>query len=144
MRFWAYFVAKLAAVLALAWGVGWLLLAFYPRQVNRFSLQPFMHDLTYTVLVMAHFLICAGLIWLAVWDQRYRCRTCLRKLRMPVAEGGWHHVLLGPPKTGYICPFGHGTLHVAELNFTGGNHLNWQKHDEDIWKELYALEDSRK
>ena len=144
MRYWAYFVAKLIAVLAFAYGTGKFLFVFFPRQVNRFSLQPFMHDLPYTLAVMIHFLICAGLMWLVVWDQRYRCRTCLRKLRMPVIEGGWHHVLLGPPRTDYICPFGHGTLRVTELNLSGGHQLNWERHDDDIWKELYALEDSRK
>lgn len=139
MKYWGYFVAKLLAIGVTAYGTGKLIYHFIPRATNRYSLQPFMHDLPYTLIVMAHFLLIAGLIWLAVWDQRYRCRTCLRRLRMPVSEGGWHHVLLGPPRTDYICPFGHGTLRVSELNLTGGNPRDWEKHNDDIWKELYAL-----
>lgn len=144
MKYWGYFAAKLLAVLAFAYGTGKLLYFFVPKQINRFSLQPFMHDLPYTLMVMLHFLLCVGLVWLVVWDQRYRCRTCLRKLRMPVLEGGWHHVLLGPPRTDYICPFGHGTLRVTELNLSGGHQRAWEEHDEDIWKELYALEEESK
>ena len=60
-----------------------------------------------------------GVIWLAICDQRYRCRTCLRRLRMPILTGDWTHILLGPPRTEYICPFGHGTLKVDEVQITG-------------------------
>ena len=141
MKYWGYFSAKLLAVLAFAYGSGRVLFGAFARKSEPWELQPFMHNLSYTVLVMVHFLAVAGLIWLVVWDQRYRCRTCLRKLRMPVANGGWHHVLLGPPRTDYICPFGHGTLRVQELNLGGGFHRDWQEHDDDIWKELYALEE---
>ncbi len=144
MKYWAYLFAKVIAVLAFAYGSGRILFQLFPKQVDRYSLQPFMHDLPYTMIVMVHFLVSAGLLWLAFFDQRYRCRSCLRKLRMPVAGGGWHHVLLGPPRTDYICPFGHGTLRVTELNLSGGYQRDWEKHDDDIWKELYALEDSNK
>ena len=46
-----------------------------------------------------------------IWDQRYRCRVCLRRLRMPVETGSWSRMLqFGRPRIEYICPYGHGTL----------------------------------
>ena len=51
------------------------------------------------------------------------------------------HVLLGAPRTEYICPYGHGTLQVAELQITGHQEPDWHKHD-DMWKELIAIEES--
>jgi hypothetical protein len=60
---------------------------------------------------------------------------------MPVATGSWTHLLLiGPPRIEYICPYGHGTLQVPEVQITGPENQNWLPHGEDIWKELSALE----
>ena len=66
MKYWGYFVVKLIAVLAFAYGTGKLLYVFFPKEISRFSLQPFMHDLPYTLMVMAHFLVCAGLVFLSL------------------------------------------------------------------------------
>jgi hypothetical protein len=88
-------------------------------------------------------LFIAGLTWLVIWDQRYRCRTCLRRLRMPIQTGNWTHVLLGAPRTEYICIYGHGTLKVAELQITGRQQPDWEPH-EDMWKELFSTEDTRR
>jgi len=82
-------------------------------------------------------------VWLIVWDQRYRCRTCLRWLRMPLRTGSWTHVLFGAPRTEYICLYGHGTLTVDELQISGQQMRDWEPH-EDIWKELFALEETKK
>ena len=65
------------------------------------------------------------------------------RLRMPILTGSWTHVLFGAPRTEYICPYGHGTLKVAELQITGHQYPDWEPH-EDIWKELYSLEESNK
>jgi hypothetical protein len=61
---------------------------------------------------------------------------------MPIQTGSWKNILFGPPKTEYICPFGHGTLKVPELHLTGNNPPDWQPHGDDIWKELF--EETRK
>jgi hypothetical protein len=96
-------------------------------------------DLGFTFAMLLFFLFAGGLLWLIVWDQRYRCRSCLRRLCMPVATGSWTHMLfLGMPRTEYICPYGHGTLKVAELQITGRQNPDWQP-NEDIWEELYSL-----
>jgi len=109
----------------------------------RFHTEPIGYDLTYTFLMMAYTLLSAGVIWLVIWDQRYRCRTCLRKLRMPILTGNWTQILFGRPRTEYICPFGHGTLKVDEVQITGHQAPDWQPH-EDMWKELVSLDDTKK
>lgn len=146
MKYWAYLVAKLVVAGAMIAGLRWTVAFAFPRTPTRITyvrLDPFTHDLTYTFVMLLFTLAAAAILWLAVWDQRYRCRTCLRRLRMPVARGSWNHVLLGAPQTEYICPYGHGTLTIAELQITGHQNPDWAPH-EDIWKELYSLEQSQK
>ena len=143
MKYWAYLLAKLGGAIAIFTGLMKLTSLIFPhRGVGKGDL--FVEALPHTMTVMISFLVLAGLCYLAVWDQRYRCRNCLRRLRMPVNEGGWHHVLLAPPKTGYICPFGHGTLRVPELKAVNHDPSNWEAHDDDIWKELFAVHESEK
>jgi hypothetical protein len=152
MRYWGYLAAKLAAAWAILYGLRWLILRVVPlpepfsigrRERYTVPNDPFAHDLGYTFLMLFYTLLAAGLLWAIVWDQRYRCRACLRRLRMPISLGSWTHILLGRPQTEYICPYGHGTLKVEELQITGHQEPDWQPH-EDIWKELYALDDSKR
>lgn len=146
MKYWGYLVAKLAMGGAIACGLLWAIVRWYPKPDPFMFVrpeQPFAHDLAYTFVMMLFSLFCAGLLYAIVWDQRYRCRTCLRRLRMPIARGSWTHILLGPPRTEYICPYGHGTLNVPELQLTGHEEPDWQQHD-DIWTELQHLEETKK
>jgi hypothetical protein len=77
-------------------------------------------------------------------DQKYRCRTCARKLMMPVMRGSWDSMLrLGRPHTEYICPYGHGTLKVPELQITGKEPIDWAEH-QDMWKELEELHSGKR
>jgi hypothetical protein len=147
MRYWAYLVAKLIAAGALLWVLrGAVRYAFPKPDTFMYSFvrpDPFMHDLPYTFTMWFLSMVAAGVVWLIVWDQRYRCRTCLRRLRMPILRGSWTHVLFGAPRTEYICPYGHGTLKVAELQITGRQNPDWEPH-EDMWKELQSLEETKK
>ena len=145
MRYWGYLAAKLVAVGMFVLGLRFLIALFpQPEPFFRVVKDPFGHNLGYTALMMFFTVLAVGLLWLAIRDQRYRCRTCARRLRMPIATGSWTYVLqLGRPRTEYICPYGHGTLKVEELQITGHSEPDWQPH-EDIWKELLALEDSKK
>ena len=98
----------------------------------------FSFDLLYTTLAGVWFLFSYGLIYLAIWDQRYRCRTCLRRLCMPIETGSWGHMLqLGRPQMEYICPYGHGKLNVEELQISGKVSPAWTEHG-DMWDELFA------
>jgi hypothetical protein len=150
MKYWGYLVAKLVAALAFLYGLRLAILGILPRpqpfaihmaRRERYYIpyEPFGTDLGYTFVMLFFTLCAAGVLWAVVWDQRYRCRTCVRRLRMPVLNGSWTHILLGRPQTAYICPFGHGTLTVEELQITGHQEPDWQPH-EDIWTELYSLD----
>ena len=146
MKYWAYLVAKLvvaAGILRVVRkGLAWVMPppdTFMHMRIG----DPFVTDLGYTFIMLVYGLFAAGLLWLIVLDQRYRCRTCLRRLRMPVHTGSWTHVLFGGPQTEYICLYGHGTLKVDDLQITGRHNPDWEAH-QDIWKELYSLEETKK
>ena len=139
MRYWAFFVGKLLAVAALSQGI-YLIIAHTmpPRAADAYVQAPFAHDLWFTAEIGIWFLITCGMIYAAIWDQRYRCRVCLRRLRMPVETGSWSGMLLlGRPRIEYICPYGHGTLKEAELQISGLENPEW-KPNADMWDELCA------
>jgi hypothetical protein len=136
VRYWSFLGAKLAVAVLLLWGLGGALFSLFPSErVRGVELDPFGTSLVYTALLMFYCVLSAGLLWSILWDHRYRCRTCLSRLRMPVARGSWTQVLLSRPQTEYICPYGHGTLRVEELQITGHAEPAWQA-NEDMWKEL--------
>lgn len=142
MKYWGFFAAKLVAASILLGGL-WLLveqLLPAPRPFMNTDLPRMGHDLGYTSVVWAFWLLATGLLYLVILDQKYRCRTCLRRLRMPVTRGSWNRMLLsGKPHTEYICTYGHGTLKVPEVQFTGKESPAWAEH-QDIWKELELIE----
>ena len=145
MKYWSYFVVKLALAAALVAAVWQAMHAVWPEPepFMRVKLDPFGTDLAYTFAILFLGLFAVALGYLAVLDQRYRCRTCLRRLRMPVSRGSWQGVLLGPPRTEYICPYGHGTLRVKDLHLESPEATNWRQID-DIWKELERMEETPK
>jgi hypothetical protein len=144
MRYWVYLVAKLAVaggfLYGLARAVAYALPA--PKPYVEGGPWPAAHDFSYTFAMLLFTLFGAGMLRVIIWDQRRRCRTCLRTLRMPIHRGSWTHVLLGAPRTEYICLYGHGTLKVADLQITGPHPPDWEPH-EDMWKELFSLEETR-
>lgn len=146
MKYWGFLVAKLAAVTAILSGLWSLVEQSLPRPKPMFNtdLDPMGHDLGYTAGVWLFSLIAVGLLYVVVWDQKYRCRTCLRRLRMPVTRGSWTRMLLsGRPHTEYICTYGHGTLKVPDVQFTGKEPHAWAEH-QDIWKELELMDTERR
>jgi hypothetical protein len=146
MKYWGYLAAKLAVAAGVAYGAGAAISAWFPQAspsmlgIRTGQMAP---DLTVTFVMFLYFMLCLGLLYVAILDQRYRCRTCLRRLRMPIAKGSWTHILLGPPRTEYICPYGHGTLKVHDLHVGGPYAPDWQPH-EDMWKELFSVKESDK
>jgi hypothetical protein len=142
MRYWLYLGAKFSIALAFLYGlqVGVEhLFKIPPPPLAKFGKQPtmFMHDLPFTFAIMAVWLLSAGLLYAIVWDHRHRCRSCFRRLIMPIATGSWGHmVTFGRPATEWICPYGHGTLRIEELQITGKGLPDWEAHNENIWKEL--------
>lgn len=142
MRYWLYLAAKLSLAVALIYGFLEALpyLLPVPPLMKYGREDPFLHDLPTTFAVMVVWLIGAGLIYLSIWDQRRRCRTCLRRLVMPLETGSWGHMLtFGRPRTEWICPFGHGTLRISNLQITGSELPDWQPH-KDMWEELESYD----
>jgi hypothetical protein len=140
MRYWAYLAAKIGLCAAFMVALLRWLNASWPVGPTRFNYIPprFSYDLQYTLVAGLWFLSFCGLLYLCVWDQRYRCRVCLRRMRMPVETGSWSRMLfLGRPRIEYICPYGHGTLKFAELQISGLENPEWNPHGE-IWDELCA------
>ena len=83
-------------------------------------------------------LSCFFLVWLLGsalallrWgrDVEARCRTCFRRLRLPVEEGEWGAILIRPKSVESICPWGHGHLVVDRLS------ARWT-FSGDYWQEL--------
>jgi len=137
LRYWFYLLAKLVVVVGVACALQLALVHFYTKHSAVPSSPLFLHDMLFTFGTLGVWLVGAGLLSLALWDQRRRCRTCLRLLIMPLKTGSWGHiVLLGRPTTEMICPFGHGTLYIEELQMFGHQYRDWHAHDGDIWKEL--------
>ena len=152
MKYWGYFLAKLAGAGLAIWAAWFAIAMCFPHSIHfqgnahfeQYDLSPFAHDLGYTVAMMVFFSFCVGLLYVVIWDQRYRCRTCLRRLRMPLTAGSWPNMLLiGQPRTEYICIYGHGTLIVPEVQLTGGASSDWEPH-EDMWTELESIEAGKK
>ena len=138
--YWGFLAAKLAVAVALSGGILWFINVFFTPHTPLFHLNRyrFARDLAYTTLGGVWFLMSYGILYLAFWDQRYRCRTCLRRLLIPVETGSWSHMLrLGRPAMEYICPYGHGTLNIEELKIAGAIPPDWTEHG-DIWSELFA------
>jgi hypothetical protein len=140
MKYWGYLAAKFVVAAAALYAVWFALYRWYPipPYYQLTGKEMFLHDLPWTTLMFFYNLLVQGVLFIIIWDQRYRCRTCARRLRMPVNRGSHAHVLFGPPRTDYICIYGHGTLKVPQLNISGREKPDWKQH-EDIWKELFAV-----
>ncbi|MGH9481652.1 MAG: hypothetical protein ACRD1L_06135 [Terriglobales bacterium] len=142
MKYWSWLIAKLALAALLVVGfwtiVSWMLpppptglLANWPR---------FGSDLPYTFGLAFAGLFGFGLSWLCAADQLYRCRTCVRRLRMPRTEGNYSQVMLGgAPYTEYICTYGHGKLKVPEVHVSSSRAWRWIGYG-NLWENLMHAE----
>lgn len=143
MKYWAYFVAKLVVVAVFLRAVWDLMdrLIPDPEPFLRYRVSRYPQDLLWTSALFGLFLLGVGLVYIVVWDQQTRCRTCLRHLRMPLERGSWSRAtLLSPPQVESICPFGHGKLTEPEVHTDGQKPAEWTPNDDDIWKELESLD----
>jgi hypothetical protein len=140
MRYWAWFVVKLAVAAVVFGGLMKLVSRSFPPDKDPLApLNDGMRFLLCDLVLMLCFLLFAGALYLIVRDQRYRCRVCLRRLRMPITTGSWSGILqFGSPRIEYICTYGHGTLSEDELHISGLSGAEWTPHSDDIWTELCA------
>ena len=141
MRYWGWLILKLFFAVGLLWGAWRTLDAAFPPPREPWVTDPFTQHLPYTLRAMVFGLACLGVLFLIAHEHRYRCRTCLRRLRMPLTTGSWTSMILpGPARTEYICPYGHGTLRMTETTLSGFERAHWKEHN-DLWKELSQLEE---
>ncbi len=141
MKYWGWLVAKVVGIAGFTWGTNWLTyeLSRVPKETLAKDATDF--DWTFTLVLWSPVIL--GLCWAALADQRYRCRTCATRLRMPVATGSWGRAtLFGRPKMEYICPYGHGTMNISQSQITGRESPEWDEHG-DMWKELESIGSSR-
>lgn len=140
MRYWGWFAGKLALAGAVSYGLLAAINSFWsqPLILRDVRFSRFGVDLAFTLAVGIWFLLTVGMLYLCILDQRYRCRVCLRRLRMPIETGSWGRMLLaGRPRIEYICPYGHGTLKQEELQISGIENPQWTE-SGDMWEELCA------
>jgi hypothetical protein len=143
MRYWAYFAAKLGVAAGPLYGLLAVVAAFFPPKPKNapetWALMNGTQALLCNLALMLWFLLCVGVLYVIVWDQRHRCRVCLRRLRMPVETGSWGRMLqFGRPRIEYMCPYGHGTLTQEELQISGLETPEWNPQSENLWEDLCA------
>lgn len=138
MKYWSWLVAKLIAASFIVGGL-WLLISklLPPAPGGLMADWPrFGSDLGYTFAVGFSVLVGFGLGWLAAIDQVYRCRICLRRLRMPQSEGRLSSAILGgSPYTEYICTYGHGKLYVPDVHLSSARAMKWIGYGT-LWENL--------
>src|SRR5947207_14647730 len=89
MRYWGFLAGKLVVSGGVLAACLWCLNLLWNPPTPFLHVSPywFARDLVYTSVVGLWFLFGCGLLTLCVIDQRYRCRVCLRRLRMPIKTG---------------------------------------------------------
>lgn len=134
-RYWAFLTGKVAA-LGLGLLLLWILLqdALFPAWFLHWTLVLFVQS-----LLSILFLFLCGVVarWIKM-DQRYRCRLCLRRLRMPLPSGSFGSILFDRPGAEYICPAGHGQLYVPSPRPSDEGEERWTP-SRGMWEELTSL-----
>ena len=80
----------------------------------------------------------AGFVLSLRWvfnDQRKRCPTCLYRLDSPIRMGRPSWILLDWNRLEYLCPKGHGFLHVPAESVSGSFGQTWTSMDSH-WNEM--------
>ena len=93
MRYWAYLAGKLVVAASPLYGLLILLGRKFTAPPKGWPrLHNMNQELVGALCMLGWFLVCAGALYLIVWDQRRRCRVCLRHLRMPIeTDGGFDY-----------------------------------------------------
>jgi MacB-like periplasmic core domain len=127
-----FFAVKSVLVLALVALVSWRLVHWIADGIAG-SAYPLSDE--YSIWLFLPLAIVA-LSW-SVRDQQRRCRTCLRRLELPVEIGRTGSVLLNWAGTEMVCPLGHGILYLPESPANSLDQGRWSTLDGS-WQELFA------
>ena len=109
------------------WTANWIVGSAYPLSDE------------YSIWLLLPLAIVA-LSW-SVRDQQRRCRTCLRRLELPVEIGRAGSVLLNWAGTEMVCPQGHGILYLPDSPANSLDQGRWSTLD-DSWQSLFARDRS--
>jgi hypothetical protein len=121
-RFWLFCAAKTALAAALV-TVAAIEVRFGITLTATGARDPLL-----LVLASWPLLLAFGGVLLWSWlDQRLRCRTCLRRLDLPVHMGVLGASLFDPTGVESVCPVGHGALYEPD---TGLSDAAWITLDE--------------
>jgi hypothetical protein len=128
-RYWSFLACKalaVAVVVPLAWiEMGTGLRGLSPPAGGRIVIG--LISVIVFVIAMGR-----GMIW-CVADQRRRCRTCMRRLVLPVSIGSYAS-LFEPSATEMLCEQGHGALSLSDTETDVQD--RWTRLD-DSWKALF-------
>ncbi len=128
-RFAAFLAAKCALALTL------VLVATVEFGASWMTIHSGTTNLAAGVASLWLFLAGPGaVLWWCWLDQQRRCRTCLRRLAMPVTFGSGARILLERAGTELVCPYGHGTLLTTE---GADPSAQWDPMDSS-WQELFV------
>jgi len=126
-----FFLVKSALLLAIAALTAWCVVHWISRWVVG-SAYPMVDEFSIWVFLP---LAIATLSW-SVRDQQKRCRTCLRRLELPVEIGRAGSVLLNWAGTEMVCSQGHGVLYLPESPANALDRDRWNSLDES-WSSLF-------
>lgn len=130
-----FFSLKSALLLCLVALISWTALHWL---ANLFAGSAYPLSDEYSIWLFLPLAIVA-LSW-AVRDQQRRCRTCLRRLELPVEIGRAGSVLLNWAGTEMVCPQGHGILYLPESSANSLDQGRWSTLD-NTWQSLFTHED---
>jgi hypothetical protein len=127
-RYWAFLAGKALAV-AILFPLLWVEAGTAIRGLLTGGWRILSGVISVVVLVIA---TGRAMIW-CVADQRRRCRTCLRRLVLPVSVGSYAS-LFEPSATEMLCEQGHGALSLSDTETDVQD--RWTRLD-DSWKALF-------
>jgi hypothetical protein len=132
-RFWAFLLAKTAAVMVV-FAAAWIeMAASRPAAATRLDGPALSLIANWTFL-----LIYVGAVWQSLLDQRRRCPVCLNRLTLPVSIGSWSSPLINPAGTELLCMQGHGTLYIPETQSSDREAEHWEPLDAS-WREAFKV-----
>ena len=137
-RWWSFFTAKTSLLLMACFVVA-LELTHYGSVLLTGAVQPMSNVISMWVFLV---LAIGALSW-AVYDQRRRCRVCLRRLGLSVHVGCPGYTLLDCwAATELVCARGHGMLYMPDSEASWLEGDQWSNLDTSVSGEAEPWQQS--
>jgi hypothetical protein len=128
-RYWAFLALKAISVVTIG-PLMWIEVGTMARHL--FTAMPGRGLAGLASVILLIVAMGRAMIW-CVADQRRRCRTCLRRMVLPVSVGSWASQF-EPSATEMLCEQGHGALALSDAETNVQD--RWTRLDES-WKALF-------